>query len=155
MKLSQRSVRFLVLVTVVTLMLAVFAVPALAQGETPPATPPDLSAAWGAFLALVGWPAFLVAAINLLKFAHILPDGWAGKVTYWVNVAAFVGVAYLVFSGQTNMLTSIDSALSTFAKVLVDILILLGGGVASLAMNKFYYGQVRGYPLIGFTHPKK
>lgn len=106
-----------------------------------------------AFLGLFGWPAFLAAGINIFK-RYGLPDGVAGKVNFWANVLAWVLVAYFVFTGQTDALAKLDSALAGLAKVLVDILILTGGATAHMALTKFVHSNVKGLPLIGYSHYK-
>lgn len=141
------------LVSLYVLLFALFAVPAVfalgAQTE-PPAT--GLDAAWAALIALVGWPAFQVAAVNLLKLIKVVPDGAAGTVTFWSGAVAFLGVAYLVFTGQLDLLSSLDATLGDLAVLIGNIIVILGGFTASLAVNKLTYGHVRGYPLIGFSH---
>lgn len=128
-----------------------FAAPATFALQTePPVT--GLDAAWAAFIALVGWPAFQVAVVNLLKLIKVVPDGLAGTVTFWSSALVFLGAAYLVFSGQLDILSSLDATLSNLAVLIGNIIVILGGFTASLAVNKFTYGHVRGYPLIGFSH---
>jgi len=105
-----------------------------------------------AFSVLVGWPAFLTAAINLLKFLKVLPDGAADGVNFWANVAAFVAVGVAVFTGKTDILSWVDASLVGLAKILVDILVLLGGSMTSMAMARNYHAGVRGLPVIGTTH---
>jgi len=86
-----------------------------------------------AFSALVGFPAFLTALLNLLMFLKVPlnPDGFY----FWANVIAFGGVAVAVFTGRTDILSSLDAALAGLAKILVDILILAGGAAGALFVN--------------------
>ena len=139
------------LIPILFIALILFGVsPVFALQDPTPA--PTIDIAWAAFFALVGWPAFQVAVINLLKIVKIVPDGAAGKVTFWSSAVAFVGVAVLVFTGQLDLLSTIDATLSNLAILVGNIIVILGGSVASLAFNKFYYGQVRGLPLFGYSH---
>lgn len=139
------------LVSLSVLLIALFAVPvAFALQTETPAT--GLDAAWAAFIALVGWPAFQVAVVNLLKLIKVVPDGAARTVTFWSSALVFVGVAYLVFTGQLDILSSLDATLSGLAVLVGNIIVILGGFTASLAVNKFTYGHVRGYPLVGYSH---
>lgn len=105
-----------------------------------------------AFSVLVGWPAFLTALINLLKFVKVLPNGAANTVNFWANVFAFVGVGVAVFTGKTDVLNWIDANLVGFAKILVDILVLLGGSMTSMVMARKYHSGVRGLPVIGKSY---
>lgn len=132
------------------LALFVFTPFALAFQTEPPV--PTLDSAWAIFLALAGWPAFLVAWVNLLKLIRIVPDGFAGTLTYWLNVAFFVLVAYLTYTGQLTFLTGLDELLGKAAVLIGNIIVILGGFTGSLAVNKFVYQQVRGQPLVGYSH---
>lgn len=104
------------------------------------------------FTALVGWPAFLAALINLLKFFKVLPDGAADGFNFWANVLAFVGVGAAVFLGRTDVLNWIDGSLVGLAKILVDVLILVGGTGISAGLTRKYHGLYRGLPLIGKSY---
>jgi hypothetical protein len=139
-------------VTLSVLLVMLFVVPAAFALQTEPPAPVGLDAAWAALIALVGWPAFQVAAINLLKLIRVIPDGAAGTVTFWSGAVAFLGVAYLVFTGQLDLLSSLDATLGQLATLIGNIIVILGGFTASLAVNKLTYSKVRGVPLIGFSH---
>lgn len=153
--MKTKEVFLAILATLLLLAVPVYAVisiqinPSLNAADVPPL----LQLAWGAFVAMVGWPAFQVALTNILKLLKILPDGYADKVTFWSSAGIFILICYLVFTGRVDLIDTIDAALSGFAKILVDIGILLGGGVASLAMNRLYYRHTVGYPVIGYSHP--
>lgn len=105
-----------------------------------------------AFSLLLGWPALLAAAINLAK-RYGLPEGSASKVNFWANVVAWVGVAYFVFTGQTDALSKLDGTLSGLAKILVDILILTGGAIAHSGLTNFMHNNTKQLPVVGFTAP--
>lgn len=105
-----------------------------------------------AFTALVGFPAFLAALINLLKFMKVLSDGAAGYVNFWGNVLAFVLVGVAVFTGQTDLLNWIDASLVGFAKILVDVLALLSGSLLSMIMARKYHAGLRGLPILGKSY---
>lgn len=106
------------------------------------------------FLALFGWPAFLAAAINILKYFK-LPDGAASQINFWANIVAWVVVAYFVFTGQTTALNALDGALAGLAKILVDALILIGGATAHIALTSFMHQNIKGQPLIGYSRSSK
>jgi hypothetical protein len=122
----------------VLIMLAIATIPTLAaHAQVPlPPTPPDLSAlvqaALGIFVGLVGWPnALSVALALLMKIWPAFTAETAGWVSFVANAAMFIVVAYLVFTGQMPVVGSIDSAFGGLAKLLADILIILGSfGVA-------------------------
>lgn len=142
--------RLVLVVSIIFLFTSLIVTPALALQDTP--APPTLPIAWSAFLALVGWPAFQVAFNNILKYFKVIKDGTADKWTYVESGVVFIGVAILVFTGKYDLLASIDLTLGRLAGVLVSILVLLSAGTASLAVNRFIYTNVRGVPLIGFSH---
>lgn len=104
-----------------------------------------------AFAALVGFPAFLAAVINILK-RFGLPDNTANTVNFWANIAAYAGVAFLVFTGRLELLGGIDITLGGLAKLLADILVILGGSLTSMAMARQYHSGLRGLPLVGTSH---
>lgn len=123
----------------------VFAAPAVQ------ASAPSINDVWMIFIALVGWPAFRVAAINLLKYVG-LPDGSAGKISYAADVVFFGIVAYLVFSGQLTFVTGLDALLGNLAVLIGNILIVLGGFSGSRTVGKFIYSHTRGDTLLGYHH---
>lgn len=130
-----------------------FVTPALALQDAPPV--PTLPIAWAAFLALVGWPAFRVALINILKILKVVKDGTAAGWEYWMNALAFAGVAVLVFTGKYDLLSSIDVTLGNIASVLVSLAVLLAGWTGSQAMGHLVYSHVRGFPVIGYSFSEK
>lgn len=85
------------------------------------------------FGALVGFPALLTAIGNLLVFFKVPLNLEA--FYFWGNVLGFVGVAVAVFTGATDVLSWVDVALGGVAKLLVDVLIILGGAATSMAVN--------------------
>ena len=131
------------------IVIVLFVTPVLALQDDPPV--PTLSIAWAAFLALVGWPAFRVAAINILKILKVVKDGTAAGWEYWSNALAFAGVAVLVFMGKYDLLGQIDVTLGNLASVLVSLAVLLAGWTGSQAMGQFIYSNVRGFPIIGYS----
>jgi len=108
-----------------------------------------------AFSTLVGFPAFLTALINLLKFLKVLPDGTADGFNFWANVVAFVAVGVAVFTGKTDVLNWVDANLVGLARILVDVLVLLGGGLTSMVMARKYHSGLRGLPVVGTSYSLK
>lgn len=86
-----------------------------------------------AFGALIGFPALLTAVGNLLAFFGVPLN--LDAFYFWGNVLGFLGVAVAVFTGNLAILSGIDVALSGLAKLLVDLLIILGGAATSLSVN--------------------
>lgn len=128
--------------------------PVLAFQDAPPATPgiPEIGVVFG---ALVGWPAFLLAATSLFKKLGWVKDGATPTFVYWANVLAFGGVAFFVFTGQLDLLSSIDAGFGTLAVIVSNIVVLFGVLFpASLASNKLLYLHVRGYPVVGYSHTR-
>lgn len=96
-----------------------------------------LNAAIQILIGLVGFPAALSALLALaMKFG--LSDVLASQISFWANVVAFAGIAYLVFSGQTALVVIIDASLAGLAKLLADILVILGGFAVSLTSTAKY-----------------
>lgn len=141
--------RILVLVIVLSLAL-VSNVMALHDAPPPKAGINDIQVV---FAALVGWPALLLALTSLGKKLGWLPDGSAPTFVYWANLVAFGAVGFLVFTGQLDLLASIDASFSTLAVIIANIAVLFGVfAPASLAANKFLYMHVRGAPFYGYSH---
>jgi len=86
-----------------------------------------------AFGALVGFPALLTAVGNLLAYFKVPLN--MDAFYFWGNVLGFLGVAVAVFTGATDILSGLDVAFSGIAKLLVDLLIILGGAAVSLGNN--------------------
>jgi len=144
--------RFFTLVVVFALALAL-ATPVLALQEEP--SSPGISDVVVIFTALVGWPALLLAVTGLLKALGIVKDGATPTFVYWANIAAFVGVAYFVLTGNLDLLASIDAGFGTLAVIVTNIVVLFGVLFpSSLAANKFMYLHVRGYPVVGYSHTR-
>ena len=108
----------------------------------------DLNLVLQIFAALVGFPAFLAAAINLAKYFGWLDDGSAPVVVFWANIVAFVGVAVAVFYVKLDVLAAIDNALGVVGVILVDILAML----TSMGLTKLFHAGLRGIPVIGYSH---
>lgn len=123
------------------------------QGETFPDT---LQIVGTIVAALVGWPAFLAAIINLLKVPipflkwYGIPDGTAGKLAFWANALAYVVVFVSVVIGRIDWINMFDLKLSSFANVLVIVLSFLTSlGMTNLS-NKVWRGV--GAPGLGHRH---
>lgn len=141
--------KILPLIVLLTLLMVT---PVLALQEEPPVSP-GIDEVSVIFAALVGWPSLLMALTNLLKMVGFLPDGSAPKFTYWANLVAFVGTAVFVFTGQLDLLASVDQGFSTLAVIVGNVIVLFGSLFpASLAVNKMVYQEVRGYPVIGYSN---
>ena len=88
--------------------------------------PTVVTAALQLLLGLVGFPAALSAVIAIAeKFG--LSQAAAQTVSLVANAVAFIGLAYLVITGQTALAAVIDASLVGVARLLADILIVLGG----------------------------
>lgn len=96
---------------------------------------------------LVGFPAFLAAAINVAKYFG-LPDGSASMVSLLAHLAVYVGVGLAVAFGKVDLLPGLDVQLGAAAEVLLSVLALL----SSLGITRKYHGLVRGIPFVGKSH---
>ena len=105
-----------------------------------------------AFSALVGFPSLIAALGNFLKVLKVLPDGAANAYNFWANVLVFVGVGFAVFTGKTDVLSWLDTAAGGVAKIIAEVIVLMGGSFASMIMAKKWHSGLRGLPLIGKSH---
>ena len=100
------------------------------------------------FASLIGFPAFIAAGVNVLKYFNVLPDGAAPTVIFWVNVAGFVGVAVAYFTGNLELLTQIDEQLGSLALFLLSFVSFIG----ELGFAKLYHAGLRGAPVVGKSY---
>lgn len=103
------------------------------------------------FAALVGFPAFLAALVNVLKYFGILADGQAPGVIFWANIVGFVGVAVAYFTGNLPLLNQIDLQLGNLATALLSFVAF----IAQLKLAAVYHAGLRGSPLIGYSYSAK
>jgi hypothetical protein len=91
---------------------------------------PDVSVivqlAYAAFIALVGWPALLSVIVTALQYYNVLTPSTSETFMFWANVVVFGGIFILALLGKISLVNSIDAAFGMLAKVLLDVLILLG-----------------------------
>lgn len=88
--------------------------------------PTIVTAALQLLLSLVGFPAALSAAIAIAEKLGLTPEA-AQIVSLVANAVAFLGLAYLVVTGQTALAAVIDASLVGVARLLADLVIVLGG----------------------------
>lgn len=88
--------------------------------------PTIVAAALQILLALVGFPAALAALLTILGKFGLTPE-LAQKIAFYANVVAFLGIAVAVATGQTALVALIDASLVGLAKLLADIIVILGG----------------------------
>lgn len=100
------------------------------------------------FAALVGFPAFVAAGVNVAKYFGWLSDGNAPQVVFWVNVVGFLGVAIAYFTGNLPLLSQIDDALGQFATFLLTLLAFL----IDLGLPKVFHAGFKGMPVIGKSY---
>ena len=100
------------------------------------------------FASLIGFPAFIAAAVNVAKYFEVLPDGAAPAVVFWVNLVGFVGVAVAYFTGNVELLTKIDAQFGSFALFLLSFVSFIG----ELGFAKLYHAGLRGSPVVGKSY---
>lgn len=93
-----------------------------------------INAAVQILLTLVGFPAFLAAVLSILMKFGVSADV-ASTISFVANAVALVGIAYLVFTGQSALVAVIDASLGGLAKLLVDVLIIIGGPAVTLSLT--------------------
>ena len=82
--------------------------------------------AYAAFVALVGWPALLSVIVTALQYYNILGPSSAEKFMFWANAVVFAGIFILALLGKLSLVNSIDVVFGSLAKIVADVLILLG-----------------------------
>ncbi len=100
---------------------------------------------------LIGFPAFLSAALNLGKYFNWIKDGQAPTIILWANLVAFVAVSVAVYTGNLDLVGSVDNQLDTFAKFLVAFTTF----VAELGLTKVAHVSLKGTPVIGHSFSAK
>lgn len=75
---------------------------------------------------LVGLPSLLSVLIVALEHWNLLSPENVDKFNFWANAVVFVGVAVLAFLGKLPLVNVIDTDLGSIAKLLTEILIILG-----------------------------
>jgi hypothetical protein len=111
---------------------------AYAQTPTPPSLPDLVTVALTILTSLVGFPAALAALINIGLKLGLLDAAKAAWVSFGANVIAFGVIFYLVFTGGVGIISPLDASLSGLAKLLADILIVLGGFAVSFSNTGKY-----------------
>ena len=106
--------------------------------------------AFATLMALVGFPAFLAAAINLAK-SFGMPDGYAPKVLEVVNFIAFGVVFYFVQTDQVELITRYDANLGVLSTFIVAFTVF----VTEIGLTKVYHQALKGLPVIGYSYSTK
>ena len=110
----------------------------------------DLDSVLRIVTGLVGFPAFLAALINALKYFGVLSDGQAPYWNFGAQLLVYVGVALAVAFGKVDIVPGIDASLGSAAQLLLALLAFL----SSLGIAKGFNAALRGTPVIGYRHPK-
>lgn len=140
-----KFVPFLLLALIVLPMSVVLAA-SPSQVPTPTTVVDLLTAALQVLTALVGYPAAVAAAAAIaLKLGA--PAAFVDSATNIVNLVVFLGVAYLLATGQGGLITVIDNALGGIAKLLADIVIVLGGFAATRVNTSHYLTRIASHSL--------
>jgi hypothetical protein len=122
------------------------AAPVYAMSEAPP--PPNINDVFGIFAALIGFPAFLAACINVGKAWFGLSDGLAPKIVLWATLTAFVGCGIALFMGKLEVVRAIDLQLGYAG----TFLLTFSAFVTELGLAKGYHAILRGTPVIGKSY---
>jgi len=100
------------------------------------------------FAALVGFPAFVAAVVNVLKYFKVISDGQAPAVVLWTTVVGFVGVGIAYYTGNIQILETVDVQLGLFAQFIVTFLAF----ATDLGLAKVFHAGLRGTPVIGTSY---
>lgn len=135
-----KSLKFLlpfILLALIVLPLQVALAASARQVPQPSDIVTLLTAALQIFTALVGYPA-AVAAASAIALKLGAPAQLVADASGVLNVIVFAGVAYLLATGNTGLVTLIDNALGGVAKLLADIVVVLGGFAAARVNTSSY-----------------
>jgi hypothetical protein len=100
---------------------------------------------------LVGFPAFLAAAINVLKYFKVLQDGQAPTANVIGHLITYGGVGILVLLGKVDILPGLDLKLGLVANILLTVLAFLTSVTTTV---RVHWRMVESaVPVIGYTHP--
>ncbi len=146
--------KLFVAVMIVMFVTAVLVVPALAQGETPPASALDsILAVFLQFASLAGVGAFLAGLVNVLKQFGIVSDGTAGRWFAGLSLVAIGVLVYLKLFQPQIAFEYIDAQAAVLAQILLLILgyvIQLGAGITAHAV----FADLK-LPVIGKSFSRK
>jgi len=95
------------------------------------------------FVALAGWPAFLSAVITLLEYFGVLSTTSTDGFNFWANVIVFLAVLAAVIFGYADFIPQLDAGLVGLAKLIVDILIVLGVPTLNILNTKRFTVHAR------------
>lgn len=102
------------------------------------------------FASLIGFPAFVAAAVNVAKYFGKIEDGQAAPVVFWVNIVGFVLVGLAYFTGNLELLSKIDAQLGSLATFLLTFVSF----IVELGLAKIYHAGLRGTPVLGKSFSK-
>jgi len=149
--------RFLVLVTIVTLMLATSMFPVLAQGATaqgPGPEPTDIDflvqLLFGLAVTVPGFTALGVMLVNLLKIPGWVTDGNAQIALNIFNILSAVVIGLVTLFLPNVDVTGFDL---TFGKLAGALTVLLPTFVLLYKwLAPYFYQAIRGVPVVGYSH---
>ncbi len=95
------------------------------------------------FVALAGWPAVLSAVMTLLEYFGWITAAGADTFNFWANVVVFLAVLAAVIFGYADFIPQIDAGLAGLAKIIVDILVILGVPTLNIINTKRFAVHTR------------
>lgn len=99
--------------------------------------------------SLVGLAALIGLALNVLKWAGVLPDGIAGKVSAVLNLAVLIGVASVIKFFPTFDFSAVDAQAAEFARVAAIVFAYIVQIVSTKSAHKLL---VNGFGIRAFSH---
>lgn len=137
---AKRILLPLIVLLAVLIPLVVVHAAAPAQVAPPPDVGAFLQAVLALFTSLVGFPAFVGTALALLMklFPLVFTDTLSKWVSFGASAIMFGVLAFLALTGQLAWVATIDNAFGGLNKLLLDILIVVGGFGISLATTPKY-----------------
>lgn len=102
--------------------------------------------------SLVGLAALIGLALNVLKWAGVLPDGIAGKVSAVLNLAVLIGVASVLKFFPAFDFSSVDAQAAEFARVAAIVFAYIVQIVSSKSAHKLL---INGFGIRVFSYTAK
>lgn len=152
----KRLSRLFAVVTIVTLLLALGAVPALALGPQfqEPAVEPTaieflVQLLFGLVVTVPGFTALGVVIVNLLKIPGWVTDGNAPTILNIFNVLSAVAIGLLTLFLPGFSVPGLDVTFGQLANILTVLLPTFALLYKWLA--PYFHKAIRGFPLIGYS----
>jgi hypothetical protein len=91
---------------------------------------------------LVGFPSLLATVLTALEYFKVIDIAGADKISFVANALLFVGLFVLAVMGKLDLVNVLDAEAGQFAKILIQVLLLLGVPVG-FSLTTHHYDNMR------------